>query len=182
MSGTTRLSNKILALFVAVVATAAARVEAFSTSAPSFGVGSRQQQQQEQQQQQQQQQQRFVQHRGDTCLFSTATPPAEPTAKKDAAEAGAPPATSEASTDTTDAEIPTNLPSDCGMDYIPLATMLATGQLAEADQVRLDVDVVVVVVVSICVCLSCVCVYDCTSFLCFVAWTITTVQIFPTDK
>lgn len=31
--------------------------------------------------------------------------------------------------------IPTNLPSDCGMDYIPLATMLATGQLAEADQV-----------------------------------------------
>jgi hypothetical protein len=32
-------------------------------------------------------------------------------------------------------EIPTNLPSDCGMDYVPLATMLATGQLAEADQV-----------------------------------------------
>lgn len=50
------------------------------------------------------------------------------------AESGVPPPTSEAS-DTADAEIPTNLPSDCGMDYIPLATMLATGQLAEADQV-----------------------------------------------
>ena len=36
----------------------------------------------------------------------------------------------------SDDQIPTNLPSDCGMDYIPLATMLATGELAEADQVR----------------------------------------------
>jgi hypothetical protein len=35
-----------------------------------------------------------------------------------------------------DVEIPTKLPSDVGMDYVPLATMLATGQLAEADQVR----------------------------------------------
>ena len=52
------------------------------------------------------------------------------------AESGVPPATSESS-NTADVEIPTNLPSDCGMDYIPLATMLATGQLAEADQVRL---------------------------------------------
>ena len=51
------------------------------------------------------------------------------------AESGVPPPTSDAS-DTADVEIPTNLPSDCGMDYIPLATMLATGQLAEADQVR----------------------------------------------
>ena len=34
-----------------------------------------------------------------------------------------------------DVTIPTNLPSDCGMDYVPLASMLATGQLAEADQV-----------------------------------------------
>ena len=51
------------------------------------------------------------------------------------AESGVPPATSEASQTTADAEIPTNLPSDCGMDYIPLATMLATGDLAEADQV-----------------------------------------------
>jgi hypothetical protein len=50
------------------------------------------------------------------------------------AESGVPPPTSDAS-DTEDVEIPTNLPSDCGMDYIPLATMLATGQLAEADQV-----------------------------------------------
>lgn len=32
--------------------------------------------------------------------------------------------------------IPTNLPSECGMDYVPLATMLATGQIAEADQVN----------------------------------------------
>ena len=32
-------------------------------------------------------------------------------------------------------EIPTNLPSDIGMDYVPLATMLATGQFEEADQV-----------------------------------------------
>ena len=50
------------------------------------------------------------------------------------AESGIPPATSE-STTTEDVEIPTNLPSECGMDYVPLATMLATGQLAEADQV-----------------------------------------------
>ena len=50
------------------------------------------------------------------------------------AESGVPPPTSDA-TDTAEDEIPTNLPSDCGMDYIPLATMLATGQLAEADQV-----------------------------------------------
>ena len=51
------------------------------------------------------------------------------------AESGVPPTSSE-TTSTEDAEIPTNLPSDCGMDYVPLATMLATGQLAEADQVR----------------------------------------------
>ena len=50
------------------------------------------------------------------------------------AASGVPPETSETSA-TEDIEIPTNLPSDCGMDYIPLATMLATGQLAEADQV-----------------------------------------------
>jgi len=55
------------------------------------------------------------------------------------AESGVPPSTSDA-TDTTDLEIPTNLPSECGMDYIPLATMLATGQLAEADQVRVSID------------------------------------------
>ena len=51
------------------------------------------------------------------------------------AEAGVPPSTSDAS-DVAEIEIPTNLPSEKGMDYVPLATMLATGQLAEADQVR----------------------------------------------
>mmetsp|Transcript_19385 Transcript_19385/g.46828 ORF Transcript_19385/g.46828 Transcript_19385/m.46828 type:complete len:239 (-) Transcript_19385:294-1010(-) len=108
MTMTTRLATGILALFVV-----ASQVGAFST-APGFGVRVSQQLQQQ-----------------NTCLLSaTATP--------DAAEAGAPPATSEASTDMSDAEIPTNLPSDCGMDYIPLATMLATGQLAEADQFTRD--------------------------------------------
>eukprot|EP00980_Cylindrotheca_fusiformis_P020448 scaffold7504_cov97-Cylindrotheca_fusiformis.AAC.1 len=58
------------------------------------------------------------------------------------AESGVPPPTSDAS-DTADAEIPTNLPSDCGMDYIPLATMLATGQLAEADQFTRDALIVI---------------------------------------
>lgn len=54
------------------------------------------------------------------------------------ADSGVPPETSEASeAHVAEEEIPTNLPSDVGMDYIPLATMLATGQLAEADQVRL---------------------------------------------
>lgn len=50
------------------------------------------------------------------------------------AEAGVPPATSDA-TEVEEMDIPTNLPSESGMDYVPLATMLATGQLAEADQV-----------------------------------------------
>lgn len=50
------------------------------------------------------------------------------------ADSGAPPTTSDPS-DVPDDNIPTNLPSERGMDYIPLATMLATGQLAEADQV-----------------------------------------------
>ncbi|KAL3921143.1 MAG: hypothetical protein SGILL_002905, partial [Bacillariaceae sp.] len=65
-----------------------------------------------------------------TSLASTAASP-----EVDEAAAGVPPATAEASTNTEDVEIPTNLPSECGMDYIPLATMLATGQLTEADQV-----------------------------------------------
>ena len=56
------------------------------------------------------------------------------TAAASMADSGVPPETSEAS-DVPEEEIPTNLPSDVGMDYIPLATMLATGQLAEADQV-----------------------------------------------
>jgi hypothetical protein len=67
-----------------------------------------------------------------TILSSTVA--STPATDEDKA-AGVPPATSEASANIEDAEIPTNLPSDCGMDYIPLATMLATGQLAEADQV-----------------------------------------------
>ena len=50
------------------------------------------------------------------------------------ADSGSPPKSSDATT-VSDAEIPTNLPSEKGMDYVPLATMLATGQLAEADQV-----------------------------------------------
>jgi hypothetical protein len=50
------------------------------------------------------------------------------------ADSGVPPTTSDAS-DVEEWEIPTKLPSDVGKDYIPLATMLATGQLAEADQV-----------------------------------------------
>eukprot|EP00542_Grammatophora_oceanica_P014000 CAMPEP_0194033180 /NCGR_PEP_ID=MMETSP0009_2-20130614/5956_1 /TAXON_ID=210454 /ORGANISM="Grammatophora oceanica, Strain CCMP 410" /LENGTH=186 /DNA_ID=CAMNT_0038673823 /DNA_START=144 /DNA_END=704 /DNA_ORIENTATION=+ len=53
------------------------------------------------------------------------------------ADAGAPPA-SGSTTDVADEAIPTVLPSDVGMDYIPLATMLATGQLAEADQFTRD--------------------------------------------
>jgi hypothetical protein len=44
-------------------------------------------------------------------------------------------ATTEAPSDLADVEIPTNLPSDCGKDYIPLATMLATGDFEQADQV-----------------------------------------------
>ena len=45
------------------------------------------------------------------------------------------------STATADDEtIPTNLPSDCGMDYVPLATMLATEQFEEADQVRDEIE------------------------------------------
>jgi hypothetical protein len=51
------------------------------------------------------------------------------------ADAGVPAATSETSEVADDADIPTHLPSECNMDYIPLANMLATGQLAEADQV-----------------------------------------------
>jgi len=54
------------------------------------------------------------------------------------ADSGTPAATSATST-VLDAEIPTNLPSDMGMDYVPLATMLATGQLAEADQFTRDI-------------------------------------------
>jgi hypothetical protein len=54
------------------------------------------------------------------------------------AESGVPPIAS-APSDVEDVDIPTNLPSDMGLDYVPLATMLASGQLAEADQVRIQV-------------------------------------------
>lgn len=53
------------------------------------------------------------------------------------ADSGVPP-TSSAASDVAEMEIPTKLPSDVGMDYVPLATMLATGQLAEADQFTRD--------------------------------------------
>lgn len=60
-----------------------------------------------------------------TCLYEAAT----------MADAGVPAHTSEPSPVAEEVDIPTNLPSDCGKDYIPLATLLAAGQLAEADQV-----------------------------------------------
>mmetsp|Transcript_16092 Transcript_16092/g.32825 ORF Transcript_16092/g.32825 Transcript_16092/m.32825 type:complete len:222 (+) Transcript_16092:124-789(+) len=50
----------------------------------------------------------------------------------------APPPTSAPSPTVSDVAIPTNLPSAKNMDYVPLATMLATGQLAEADQFTRD--------------------------------------------
>lgn len=53
------------------------------------------------------------------------------------AESGVPPIASNP-TDVEDVDIPTNLPSNIGMDYVPLATMLASGQLAEADQFTRD--------------------------------------------
>ncbi len=39
------------------------------------------------------------------------------------------------STTADEQSIPTKLPSDVGMDYVPLATMLASGEFQEADQV-----------------------------------------------
>lgn len=51
----------------------------------------------------------------------------------------APPATS-AAADVEEVDIPSVLPSEVGMDYVPLATHLATGQLAKADQVRCPFD------------------------------------------
>ena len=44
--------------------------------------------------------------------------------------------------DSSDVEaapiIPTYLPSECGVDYVPLATMLATGDFLSADQFTRD--------------------------------------------
>ena len=42
------------------------------------------------------------------------------------------------STSSAPEEIPTFLPSDCGVDYVPLATMLATGDFQGADQFTRD--------------------------------------------
>ena len=70
---------------------------------------------------------------------STTTTPLFDTAVADEtsmADSGKPPEHASEDAHVADAEIPTKLPSDVGMDYVPLATMLATGQLAEADQVR----------------------------------------------
>uniref|UniRef100_A0A7S0GLX4 GUN4-like domain-containing protein n=2 Tax=Proboscia inermis TaxID=420281 RepID=A0A7S0GLX4_9STRA len=58
-------------------------------------------------------------------------------------EAGVPSPTSSGDSNVSDVEIPTKLPSEKGMDYIPLATMLATGQLAEADQFTRDALIVI---------------------------------------
>jgi hypothetical protein len=67
------------------------------------------------------------------ALFSTEAP------VEAMADSGKPPAHSEGDAHVKeDVEIPTVLPSDAGMDYVPLATMLATGQLAEADQVSFN--------------------------------------------
>jgi len=64
-------------------------------------------------------------------------------AETNMADSGKPPAHAESDTDMPDAVIPTKLPSDVGMDYVPLATMLATGQLAEADQFTRDALIVI---------------------------------------
>ena len=65
-----------------------------------------------------------------TSLFEAAM------AETSMADSGKPPEHADSDSNMADVEIPTKLPSDVGMDYVPLATMLATGQLAEADQVR----------------------------------------------
>ncbi|CAJ1946514.1 unnamed protein product [Cylindrotheca closterium] len=75
-------------------------------------------------------------------VFQTSTKRNAVVSMASMASSGVPPVSSDAS-DTEDVEIPTNLPSECGMDYIPLATMLATGQLAEADQFTRDALIVI---------------------------------------
>ena len=54
------------------------------------------------------------------------------------AVAGEPAAEVEKVESIEDVDVPTNLPSAVGMDYVPLATMLATGQFQEADQFTRD--------------------------------------------
>jgi len=76
----------------------------------------------------------FCQRRNDVALFMSEVV----ATGTEMADSGKPPAHADADANTADAEIPTKLPSDVGMDYVPLATMLATGQLAEADQFTRD--------------------------------------------
>lgn len=72
-----------------------------------------------------------------SVAFSTYRPSQSCRAASAMADAGVPPVKSDSS-DVLEGDIPSVLPSDVGMDYIPLATMLATGQLAEADQFTRD--------------------------------------------
>jgi hypothetical protein len=75
-----------------------------------------------------------------TTTFQTTSSCLMTVAESAMAESGIPPATADPSMEMPeDLVIPTNLPSECGMDYIPLATLLATGNLAAADQVSTDV-------------------------------------------
>jgi len=73
------------------------------------------------------------------ALFSTEAAASTEGASSAMADSGKPPAHADGDANVDmDADIPTTLPSDVGMDYVPLATMLATGQLAEADQFTRD--------------------------------------------
>jgi len=47
------------------------------------------------------------------------------------------------SSKSEEVDIPRNLPSECGMDYVPLATMLATGNFKDADQFTRDALIVI---------------------------------------
>lgn len=58
------------------------------------------------------------------------------------ADSGVPP-TKSTPTDVNDEMIPTKLPSDFGYDYVPLASALAAGELAEADQITRDALIVI---------------------------------------
>ncbi|GMH48159.1 hypothetical protein TrVE_jg11644 [Triparma verrucosa] len=69
-------------------------------------------------------------------LSSFLLPPTSPTKLSPLHDA--PPSTSPPDINVADVEIPTSLPSSVGMDYVPLATMLATGSLVEADQFTRD--------------------------------------------
>ena len=69
-------------------------------------------------------------------FMSTEASTTAPNGASAMADSGKPLEHADGDAHVTDETIPTKLPSDVGMDYVPLATMLATGQLAEADQVR----------------------------------------------